>query len=223
MRGENKSLFERLTEEFIWLDSKYSHPPYHKRLMKEVFLSALDKTDKVIDIGCGAGGLSRKLAKMVIEGEVVGIDISEGYIKKIKRSMERNKSGAYRNLVFMLASAEDIPCPDNYFDHAVVSESFGFWSEPEKGLEEIRRVLKLGGKLYVVNSYKEAPISARISVKVFSLFSAYKENLYSTQEYRRFFERARFTVVGQKKIMGTSLMTIGIKKYISGPIIYRWG
>jgi len=105
----------------------------------------------------------------------------------------------------VLGSAEDIPYPDNYFDHAVCSEAFGFWSEPEKGLKEIKRVLKTGGKLYIINSYQGAQAWVRISAKVF------KEKLYSSEEYREFFERTGFTVVGQKKIMGTSLVAVGIK------------
>ena len=209
VKGKNKKLHQKLTEEFIWLDSKYSHPPYHNRLMKEIFSPVLGRKDRVIDIGCGAGGLSRKLAQVVTEGEVVGIDISEGYIKKLSQSVERDKSGDYKNLVFKLASAEDIPYPDNYFDHAVCSESFGFWSEPEKGLAEIRRILKPGGKLCVVNSYKEAHTRvATIGVKIFNLFSTCKENIYSSQEYREFFEKAGFTEVYQREIMGT-LLTVG--------------
>jgi Methylase involved in ubiquinone/menaquinone biosynthesis len=180
--------------------------------MKEIFSLALDKKDRIIDIGCGAGGLSRKLAWIATEGEVVGLDISEGYIKKLKRSLEKDKSGDYENLVFMLGSAEDIPYPDNYFDQAIISDSFGSWSVPDKGLTEINRALKPGGKLYIVNSYKEGPIVMRISVKVFNLFSAYKEKLYSSQEYREFFERAGFTVVEQKEVMGSSLVAIGTKR-----------
>lgn len=108
VKGKNKKLHQKLTEEFIWLDSKYSHPPYHNRLIKEIFSPALDKKDKIIDIGCGAGGLSRKLAQVVTEGEVVALDITEGYIKKLNQSIERDKSGDYKNLVFKLASAEDL-------------------------------------------------------------------------------------------------------------------
>jgi len=212
MKSKGKSLYQKWTEEYIWLDSKYTHPPYHNRLIKEIFSPALDRKAKIIDIGCGAGGLSRKLARVATEGEVVGLDISEGYIKKLNQSKERDKSGEHKDLVFVLGSAEDIPYPDDYFDHAVCSETFGFWSEPEKGLKEIKRVLKTGGNLYVINSYKGAQAWVRISVKVFSLFSAYKEKLYSSQEYREFFQRAGFTVVEQKETMGSGLVTIGTKK-----------
>jgi ubiquinone/menaquinone biosynthesis C-methylase UbiE len=212
MNKKNISLHQKLTEEFVWLDSKYTHPPYHNRLIKEIFSPALDRKDKIIDIGCGAGGLSRKLAWIATEGEAVGIDISEGYIEKLNRSKEKGKSDDYKNLVFVLGSAEDTPYPDNYFDHAVISESFGFWSELEKGPKEIKRVLKQGGKLYIINSYEGARAWAKFTVKVFSLFFAYKEKLYSSQEYREFFERAGFTLVEQKEVMGTLLVTIGTKR-----------
>lgn len=209
VRSKNRSLRQRLTEQFIWLDSKYCYPPYHTKLIKEIFSPALDRKDRIIDIGCGAGGLSRKLAQIVTEGEVVGLDISGGYIRKLKKSIERDKSGNNKNLVFRLASAEDMPYPDNYFDHAVCSESFGFWSEPEKGLAEIRRVLKVGGKLYIVNSYKEAhTCAATMGVKIFNLFSTCKEHIYPSQEYREFFKKAGFTVVEQKEIKGI-LLTVG--------------
>jgi len=212
MRGNNKGLFRKWTERYIWLDSKYTHPHYHNWLIKEIFSPALDKKDRIIDIGCGAGGLSRKLARIVTEGEVVGLDISEWYIKKLNQSKKRDKSGDYKNLVFVLGSSEDIPYPDDYFDYAVCSETFGFWSEPEKGLAEVKRVLKPGGKLYIINSYQGAQAWVKITVKVFSLFFAYKEKLYSSQEYREFFERAGFTAVEQKEVMGTSLVTIGTKR-----------
>ncbi len=209
-KTNKKSLHQKLTEEFIWLDSKYSHPPYHSRLIKEVFSPALGKEDKIIEVGCGAGGLCRKLAQMVTEGEVVGIDISEGYIEKLKRSMERDEA-APKNLAFRLGSAENIPYPDNYFDHAVCSASFSFWSEPEKGLKEIGRVLKPGGKLYIADGYKEGPAWVTVGARIFTLFSPYKMNIYSSQEFREFLQRAGFTVVYQKEVMG-ALVTMGTKK-----------
>jgi SAM-dependent methyltransferase len=207
MKGEKKSLHQKLTEEFIWLDSKYGHPPYHSRLIKEIFSSALDKKDKIIEIGCGAGGLSRRLAQIVTEGEVVGIDISEGHIKKLKQS----DVSASSNLVFRLGSAENIPYPDDYFDHAICSVSFSFWSEPERGLAEVKRVLKSGGKLCIADGYEEGPIWATGGARVFDLWSPYKMNIYSSEEFREFLQRAGFTVVYQKEVMGT-LVTMGTKK-----------
>jgi SAM-dependent methyltransferase len=202
-----KGLRQRLTEKFIWLDSKYGHPPFHSRLIKEILSSGLDKKDKIIEIGCGAGGLSRRLAEITTEGEVVGIDISEGYLKKL----EQSDVSAPKNLVFRLGSAENVPYPDNYFDHAVCSASFCFWREPEKGLKEVARVVKPSGKLYIADGYKEGPAWVTVGAKIFGLLSAYEMNFYSSQEFSEFLQGAGFTVVYQKEVMGT-LVTMGIKE-----------
>lgn len=212
MKGKNKSLLQKLTEEIIWLDSKHVHPLFYKRFIKEIPFPEFDKKDKVIDIGCGAGWLTRNLAKRVSEGEVVGIDSSEDYIKKLNQSLEKDESGEYKNLVFRLANAENIPYPDSYFNYAVSSASLSFWSKPEKGLKEISRVLKLDGKLCIADVYKEGLFWTTGLVKIFSRFSPYKMNVYSSQEFREFFQRAGFTIMYQKEIMGM-LVTIGTNRY----------
>src|SRR2546422_9458837 len=46
----------------------------------------LAPTDNVLDVGCGAGWLSRRLAKLVPEGRGVGMDISEEVIRHARRA-----------------------------------------------------------------------------------------------------------------------------------------
>jgi ubiquinone/menaquinone biosynthesis C-methylase UbiE len=210
-RANRKSLRQRLTEELIWLDSKYTHPPWHNLLVKEIFSHALDKKDKIIEIGCGAGGLCRKLARIVTEGGVVGTDISEGYIERLRWSMERDDS-APKNLVFRHGSAENIPYPDSTFDHAVSAGSFSFWSQPERGLAEVGRVLKPGGKLHIADVCAEEPIWLTGGVRLFNLCSPYKMNIYSSEKFREFLREAGFTGVQQRRgLMGT-LVTTGTRR-----------
>src|SRR5437016_12470708 len=56
----------------------------------------LAPTDSVLDVGCGAGWLSRRLAKLVPEGRVVGMDISDEMIRHARRS-----SVDFDNLIFV--------------------------------------------------------------------------------------------------------------------------
>lgn len=206
-----RSLFQKLIEEVTWLDSKYIHPLFYRRLIKELPFPEFDKRNKIIDVGCGAGWICRQLAKMVPEGEVVGLDISERYINKLKESLEKDKL-APKNLVFRLGRAENIPYPDNYFDYAVSFGSFFLWSEPEEGLTEIRRVLKPRGRAYIIDVYKEGPASYRISAQLFfNLCSAYKPHFYSFRKFKEFLESAGFTEVYQKEIMNI-LLTVGTKE-----------
>src|SRR5256885_16749262 len=56
----------------------------------------LAPTDSVLDVGCGAGWLSRRLAKLVPEGRVGGVGISDQMIRHPRR-----RSGELDNLIFV--------------------------------------------------------------------------------------------------------------------------
>src|SRR5256885_12786942 len=62
----------------------------------------LAPTDSVLDVGCGAGWLSRRLAKLVPEGRVVGMDISDEMIRHARRS-----SVDFDNLIFVAGRSEE--------------------------------------------------------------------------------------------------------------------
>src|SRR2546429_3792036 len=63
----------------------------------------LAPTDSVLDVGCGAGWLSRRLAKLVPEGRVVGMDISDGMIRHPPRS-----SVGFDHLIFVAGEGGQI-------------------------------------------------------------------------------------------------------------------
>src|SRR5258707_4786246 len=64
----------------------------------------LAPTDNVLDVGCGAGWLSRRLAKLVPEGRVVGMDISDEMIRHARRA-----SVGFANLMFVTGEVAQIP------------------------------------------------------------------------------------------------------------------
>jgi ubiquinone/menaquinone biosynthesis C-methylase UbiE len=203
-----KGLLRRLFEKFLWLDSYYVHPVFSKWIIAEM---DLDKEDRVLDIGCGSGWLSREIARVVSGGEVVGLDVSEEFIRKTKQVKEKQRLKNHKGPIFKVADVVNIPYPDDYFNYAVSLASFSFWSDPEKGLQEIKRVLKPEGKLCIADVYKEGPLSFRVSIKINNALFAYQENIYSSQEYRDFFQRAGFRDVLQKQ-RGGVLLTTGTKK-----------
>jgi ubiquinone/menaquinone biosynthesis C-methylase UbiE len=194
-------------EELIWLDSYHIHRRFHKWIIREIPLGA---KDRVVDIGCGSGWLSREMARIVTEGEVVGLDISRRFIKKAKRAAEKTNARNRRNLVFRVADAEDIPYPDYYFDCAVSVVSFPFWSDRRKGLGEVKRILKPNAGFYVADEHGGRPRSPGLAVKILNALSPARMALYSPEEYRRYFEEAGFASVCQRN-KGGLLLTIGTK------------
>src|SRR5579863_7445801 len=148
---------QQLREEFNrWAESgkgesmEHEHWPITK---PAIGLMQLDPTDNVLDVGCGAGWLSRILAQRVPEGRVVGMDISDEMIRHA-----REASIANENLVFVVGGVDEIPWEANFFSRAISVESSYYWPDPAKGLREIYRVLAEGGSAWIIiNYYKDNP------------------------------------------------------------------
>ena len=73
----------------------------------------LKEGEKILDVACGRGTLSLKIAERGCE--VHGVDISEDAIKGAKRLAEREKIVCE----FEVGSAEDLPYADGYFDKVI--------------------------------------------------------------------------------------------------------
>lgn len=148
---------ESLREEFNrWADSgrgesmEHDHWPITRPALE---MMRIARDENVIDVGCGAGWLSRILARGVPEGRVVGMDISDEMIHRA-----REASVEFENLVFVVGAADDIPWEPNFFQKAISVESSYYWPDPAKGLREIHRVLGEGGSAWIViNYYRDNP------------------------------------------------------------------
>jgi ubiquinone/menaquinone biosynthesis C-methylase UbiE len=117
---------------------------------KQIGLIDLRQGEKVLEVGCGTGALSL-LAKQTVgeTGEVTGLDIAP---KMIARAKEKARK-ADLDIGFHVASIDEVPFPDEYF-HVVIS-SMMFHHLPidmkRKGLREVHRVLRKGGKLFLTD------------------------------------------------------------------------
>jgi ubiquinone/menaquinone biosynthesis C-methylase UbiE len=117
---------------------------------KAVAAADFQPGERVLDVGCGPGVLTILAADRVgPTGEAHGIDPSPGMIKLARqKAMNARTSPAFRQAVI-----EDLPYPDATFD-AVIS-SLMLHHLPDdvkgKGLAEIRRVLRPGGRLLAID------------------------------------------------------------------------
>jgi cyclopropane fatty-acyl-phospholipid synthase-like methyltransferase len=64
------------------------------QLLNEVLRGAyaIERRDRVLDIGCGAGGTTREAARMAAEGGALGIDVSADAIDRAASSLGRRES-----------------------------------------------------------------------------------------------------------------------------------
>ena len=119
----------------------------HKLALKA---AAPQPGDKALDVGCGPGTLAILMSQEIgSEGEVVGIDASMQMIE-VARKKAKKQNVATR---FEPAAIEALPFADDSFDLA--ASTYMLHHLPEdvqaKGLAEVRRVLKPGGRFVIVD------------------------------------------------------------------------
>jgi ubiquinone/menaquinone biosynthesis C-methylase UbiE len=100
---------------------------------------------KVVDIGAGAGALTRKLA--LRKADVVGVEPSSDLMEQAK-DLNRRKNFT---IPFLQGSAEDTGLPDSEYDFVTVMRAW-HWFDREKAIQEVKRILKAKGTLIVIDS-----------------------------------------------------------------------
>jgi len=146
--------FNRWAEEGRGEGMEEDHLPITEPVLK---MMKLQSNHRVLDMGCGAGWASRLLAAQVPQGSVVGIDISDGMIHRARQSSQH-----FANITYRVGSAEKIPWEQNCFDRILSIESFYYYPDQNRALEELMRVLAPGGRLFIlINLFQENPYSLR--------------------------------------------------------------
>jgi len=102
----------------------------------------------IIDIGCGTGATLRRAADFVTDGVLIGIDPVP---RMLEIACEETAAHPSRDRIeFRQGSAENLPVEDDFADFVFAFDSFDFWSFKERGLDEVRRVLRPEGRFFVV-------------------------------------------------------------------------
>jgi ArsR family transcriptional regulator len=107
-------------------------------------LDLLDEHWVVGDLGCGAGHITEALAPCV--EKVIAVDESGPMLGVAKKRLED-----YKNVDLRVGTIEALPIDDSTLDAAVLFLVAHFVTDPAKAMNEVRRVLKQGGRLLIVD------------------------------------------------------------------------
>ena len=148
---------------------------------------------KVIELGCGPGFYSRKLAQRFPQIFATGVDHSEG---QVSRARQRAQSEAIRNCSFEKVNALQIPCEDARFDVLIASRLFTVLQDADLAVAEMYRVLKPGGRCFIAEPryavWASIPLFAMwLLARSIHLRNGYREphtaTVYSEQEFTALF------------------------------------
>ncbi|MCA9778215.1 MAG: class I SAM-dependent methyltransferase [Candidatus Eremiobacteraeota bacterium] len=105
---------------------------------------ALRPTDRVIDLCCGTGAVTRCLAQAVPQGEVVGVDFSDGMLTPARRHKGAPGAGPVR---YICSDVLEVPLPENSFDALTICYGPRNIVDLPKLWKEMQRLVKPGGQV----------------------------------------------------------------------------
>lgn len=128
--------------------------PFRKLQLRQVVkkVTKFSQTGLMLDIGTGYGYLPVEIARNFPDIKIIGIDIETALLEDGHKNA--TKHGVSDRVPFLQARAENLPFPDNTFDLVLSTMSLHLWQNRQKGITEMKRVLKPGGRvLIMVGSY----------------------------------------------------------------------
>jgi len=104
--------------------------------------------DNILDVATGTADLSIAIAKELPQVKITGVDIAE---KMLEQGREKIKKNGFSNRINLLTGdAENLEFDNNLFDVVVISFGVRNFENLEQGLKEMKRVLKQGGVLTIL-------------------------------------------------------------------------
>jgi ubiquinone/menaquinone biosynthesis C-methylase UbiE len=137
--------------------------PNLQRFPLQMYHYLATKTDiagkEVLEVGSGRGGGAKHIAGTLNPAFYTGMDLAQSAVDLA------NKTNVLPNVKFIQGSAESIPLKDNSVDVVVNVESCHAYGSVDKFLSEVRRVLKQGGYLLLVDFRNEENVENMDTLK----------------------------------------------------------
>jgi demethylmenaquinone methyltransferase / 2-methoxy-6-polyprenyl-1,4-benzoquinol methylase len=152
-------MFDRIARVYDRMNSVMTAGLHHRWRERAADLAAVGPGDRALDVATGTGDLAIALSRRVGEaGDVVGADFSDGMLK-----LARAKAPGLR---WEWANALDLPYEDDAFDAATVGFGARNFSDLDRGLAEMARVVRPGGRVVVleITTPQRPPLSTFFSV-----------------------------------------------------------
>ena len=165
------------------------------KIILKTFDKYIDKNEKILDIGCGAGSLAFYYASK--GNKVVGIDISGSAIESAKKSAKLLK---LKNIEFEVMNFPTQALREK-FDRVICSEVIEHLEDDTLALDKIYKLLKPHGKAIITTPSKNAPLHRLGYAKNFDIRVGHLRR-YTMEELVKKSKKAGFKIIETKKTEG---------------------
>ncbi|WP_397301499.1 bifunctional demethylmenaquinone methyltransferase/2-methoxy-6-polyprenyl-1,4-benzoquinol methylase UbiE [Nonlabens ulvanivorans] len=143
-------MFDTISGEYDGLNRMISLGLDQKWRANVVDMIAAINPDTIMDIATGTGDLVIQMAQKTNASKLIGLDISSGMLEVGKIKVK--KEDLDNRIEMVLGDSEDLPFENDSIDAVTVSYGVRNFEDLEKGLSEIRRVLKPQGILVILET-----------------------------------------------------------------------
>lgn len=206
-RGPDRQLFDLWSNFYdAPLVQRLTYRPEHDAVVRAL---RREPVKRVLDVGCGTGILTRRIASQLPAAHVVGCDFSAGMLRQA--SSRRHAAGWVRG------NALQLPFADALFDAVVSTEAFHWFPDQAAALAEFYRVLRPGGRMLVSLINPPLEVVSRITRRSSRLIG--QPLFWPTRSRMREQTRAAgFRVLAQHRvfrvpagILMPSVLTVGVR------------
>ena len=134
---------------------------------KVVKIVSNNNPQSILDIATGTGDLALMMSKLNPK-KIVGLDISEGMLSVGKQKIA--KAQLSDTIEMIVGDSEDMPFKDDTFDAITVSFGVRNFANLDRGLTEIRRVLKPSGSLVILETSNPTKFPFKQGYKMYTSF-----------------------------------------------------
>jgi ubiquinone/menaquinone biosynthesis C-methylase UbiE len=148
------------TDEFVRWSESYDRcilqwlifGPSHRALMGRVQEVVGDRPARILDVGCGTGVFAARLRAALPRVEVYGVDL----VAEMLQTGRARWRSQRQHVCPVQGDSERLPFPSGSFDIVTCSNSFHHYPRQDRAVLEMRRVLKSGGRLMIVDGYRDS-------------------------------------------------------------------
>ncbi|MDB5352940.1 MAG: methylase involved in ubiquinone/menaquinone biosynthesis [Planctomycetota bacterium] len=127
--------------------------PAHRAIIKRIQARFADRPIRILDVGCGTGVFAARIRDALPSAQVWGVDLVSGMLSKGAARWQRHAEC----VTPIQGDSERLPFATGSFDIVTCANSFHHYPHQDRAVAEMHRVLKLNGRLMLVDGYRDRP------------------------------------------------------------------
>jgi 2-polyprenyl-3-methyl-5-hydroxy-6-metoxy-1,4-benzoquinol methylase len=144
---------------------------------------------KILDVGCANGELIYNLNKQLKYSRITGYDIHSKLLSVCKKKFYK------KNFIFKKVNINSNKVPEDKFDIIIISGVISIFDDCSQVFNNLIKVLKKGGRIYIFNHFNKYPIEVFIKYQTHDTNSSYLQsgwNIHSIEKINNFFKKKGF-------------------------------